>query len=73
MGVTGSVTGCSLLSALVGRSVYASGAATDKAWCAIKARKSVCKIPARSGKGWIIAGQFYACENSSSGELVGDD
>ena len=68
MGVTGSVTGCSLLSALVGRSVYASGAATDKAWGVIKARKSVCEIWER-----IIAGQFYACENSSSGELVGDD
>ena len=57
------VTGCSLLSALVERSVYTSGAATDKAWGVLKTPQTPlqnsCEIWER-----IIAGQFYACKNS---------
>ena len=51
IGGTGGVTECSLLPALVERSVYTSGAGTDKAWGVLRPRKSPRKIPTRSGKG----------------------
>ena len=53
-------SGCSLLSALVERSVYASGAATDKAWGVLKTRKSACNFSARSGKGSSLVNSMHA-------------